>query len=113
MGSSGRGGWLGARAPSARSSKLDANRLTERLRARAVELLGEEEEVWDIVDLSELRKPYAKGMPDLIRVRKTDSGGGTVPGCCTLNMLEVGREGRRGVPHHRLFSSRAGDFESE
>ncbi len=102
-----------ARGESTQRSELDADSLIGRLRERAVELLGDEEEVWAIVDPSELRKPYAKEMPDLMRVRKTGSGGGTVPGYRTLNVLGVGREGRRGVLYHRLFSSQADGFESE
>ncbi len=65
------------------------------------------------MDPSELRKPYAKEMPALMRVRKTGSEKGMVPGYRTLNVLRVGREGRRGVLYHQLFSSQAEGFESE
>jgi hypothetical protein len=93
-------------------SDLDAARLTERLRARAVAHLAGEDEVWAIVDPSELRKPYAHEMADLMRVRKL-GGEGTVPGYRTLQVLGLGRGGRRGILYHRLFSSTAAEFESE
>jgi hypothetical protein len=98
---------------SSKRSELDAERLTAKLRERGVEQLRAEQEVWAIVDPSELRKPYAKEMPALMRVRKAGSERGTVPGYRTLNVLGVGREGRRGVLYHRLFSSEAEGFESE
>jgi hypothetical protein len=93
-------------------SDLDAERLTARLRERAVAQLAGEEEVWAIVDPSELRKPYAREMADLMRVRKL-GGEGTAPGYRTLNVLGLGRGGRRGILYHRLFSSMAADFQSE
>ncbi len=93
-------------------SDLDAEHLVERLQARAVEQLSGEEEIWAIVDPSELRKPYARQMEDLMRVRRLQ-GEGTVPGYRVLNVLGVGRGGRRGILYHRLFSSKEKEFESE
>jgi hypothetical protein len=52
-------------------------------------------------------------MPALMRVRKTGGDKGTVPGYRTLNVLGVGRGGRRGILYHRLFSSEEDAFESE
>jgi hypothetical protein len=94
------------------SSDLDADHLIERLQARGVEQLRDEDEVWVIIDPSELRKPYAKEMPDLMRVRAL-KGEGTVPGYRTLNVLGVGKGGRRGILYHRLFTSQEEDFLSE
>ena len=93
-------------------SDLDAARLTERLRERGVAQLQGEADVWVIVDPSELRKPYAREMADLMRVRQL-GGAGTVPGYRTLNVLGLGRGGRRGILYHRLFSSTADGFTSE
>ncbi len=94
-------------------SELDAEHLIERLRERGVAQLREDDEVWAIVDPSELRKPYAREMPSLMRVRKLGSEKGTVPGYRTLNVLGVGRGGRRGILYHRLFSSTEPGFASE
>ncbi len=95
-----------------KSSDLDADHLIERLQARGVEQLGDEDEIWVIIDPSELRKPYAKEMPDLMRVRAL-GGEGTVPGYRTINVLGVGKGGRRGILYHRLFTSKEEDFLSE
>ena len=102
-----------ARGVSTKRSELDAEHLTARLRERGVEQLRGEDEVWAIVDPSELRKPHARELPHLMRVRKTGGEKGTVPGYRTLNVLGVGRGGRRGILYHRLFSSEEPDFESE
>ena len=102
-----------ARGTSTKRSELDAEHLTARLRARGVEQLRDEAEVWAIVGPSELRKPHARELPHLMRVRKTGGEKGTVPGYRTLNVLGVGRGGRRGILYHRLFSSQEPDFESE
>ena len=102
-----------AKGTSTRRSELDAEPLTARLRARGVEQLRDEDEVWAVVDPSELRKPHARELPHLMRVRKTGGEKGTVPGYRTLNVLGVGRGGRRGILYHRLFSSREPAFESE
>ncbi len=93
-------------------SELDAASLVGRLRARAAAELADEEEVWAVVDMSELGKPHAREMQDLMRVRKL-GGEGTVPGDRTLNVLGGGRGGRRGVLHHRLFSAEEEAFASE
>jgi len=93
-------------------SELDAASLVGRLRAQGAAELAGEEEVWAVVDMSELRKPYAREMEALMRVRAL-GGEGTVPGYRTLNVLGVGRGGRRGVLHHRLFSAEEDAFASE
>jgi hypothetical protein len=102
-----------AKGASTKRSAVDAERLTARLRERGAEQLRDEDEVWAIVDPSEPRKPYARAMPALMRVRKTGGDKGTVPGYRTLNVLGVGRGGRRGILYHRLFSSEEEDFASE
>jgi len=93
-------------------SQVDAEHLTERLRQRGVEQLSQAgaAEIWLIPDGSDLRKPYAQGMPHLMKVRDLD--GKLVPGYRTLNVLGV-TPGRRGILYHRLFSSQEADFESE
>ena len=93
-------------------SALDAAHIVERLQTVGVERLRDEEEVWAILDPSELRKPYARRMEDLMKVRALE-GEGTVPGYRTLNVLGVGRSGRRGILYHRLFSSSEEGFCSE
>jgi hypothetical protein len=102
-----------AKGTSTQRSELDAEHLTERLRERGLAQLRDEVEVWAILDPSDLRKPHAREMPGLMRVRKTGGDKGTVPGYRTLNVLGMGRGGRRGILYHRLFSSAAPDFESE
>jgi hypothetical protein len=101
-----------ARGETTKRSELDAAALVGRLRAQAVAELSGEEEVWAIVDMAELRKPHAREMAALMRVRAL-GGEGTVPGYRTLNVLGLGRGGRRGVLHHRLFSSTEETFTSE
>jgi hypothetical protein len=93
-------------------SFLDSKSIVQRLQECGVEHLKDEDEVWAIVDPSELRKPYAREMEDLMWVRALE-GRRIVPGYRTLNVLGVGRGGRRGILYHRLFSSRENGFESE
>ena len=102
-----------AKGTSTKRSEVDAEHVTARLRERGVEQLREEDEVWAIVDPSDLRKPHAREMPALMRVRKTGGEPGTVPGYRTLNVLGVGRGGRRGILYHRLVSAEEDAFESE
>ena len=102
-----------ARGTTTKRSDLDAGHLSARLRERGLEQLRDEAEVWAIVDPSDLRKPHAREMPALMRVRKTGGEKGTVPGYRTLNVLGVGREGRRGILYHRLWSAEEETFESE
>ena len=101
-----------ARGETTKRSDLDAGSVVGRLRAQAVAELAGEEEIWAVVDVSELRKPHAREMEDLMRVRAL-GGEGTVPGYRTLNVLGLGRGGRRGVLHHRLFSAEEDAFTSE
>ncbi len=91
---------------------VDAEHLTAALCQRGVAQLAESEteELWLIADPSDLRKPYASEMPDLMQVKDLD--GKLVPGYRTLHVLEV-TPGRRGILYHRLFSSVAEDFEGE
>src|SRR5947209_3423921 len=95
-----------------RSPNLDADHLTAQLRAHALAHLAEQpsDELWLIADGSDLRKPYAKTMPHLMKVR--DLKGGLVNGYQTLNVLGLTPQ-RRGILYHRLFSSKAPDFVSE
>ena len=69
-----------ASGESTKRSQVDAEHLTEQLRAVAVEQLAQapEDEVWLIADSSDLRKPYAEAMPALMQVRDLD--GTLVPG---------------------------------
>jgi len=92
-------------------STLDDQAVTERLRERGIEQLAGEEEVWVMVDGSDLRKPYARRMEGLMRVRKLE-GEGYTNGYRTLNAIGIGRA-RRGILYHRLFSSREKEFVSE
>lgn len=93
-------------------SALDAQTLTATLQAHGVERLRGADDLWVILDGSDLRKPHATAMEHLQRVKRL-AGGGTVPGYTTLNAIGLGRGGRRGLLYHRLFSSQAPDFVSE
>jgi hypothetical protein len=101
-----------AKGESTKRSDLDAEHLVNALCERGVAQLAESEtdELWLIADPSDLRKPYASEMPDLMQVKGLD--GKLVPGYRTLNVLGV-TPGRRGILYHRLFSSVAEDFISE
>ena len=101
-----------AKGETTKRSNLDAEHLVQRLQALGVQRLRGDEEVWAIVDPSELRKPYAHEMEYLQQVRSLE-GKSTVPGYRTINVLGVGKDGRRGILYHRLFSSQADEFESE
>jgi hypothetical protein len=97
---------------STKRSQLDAVSLTARLRSHGLAELAESEteELWLICDGSDLRKPYAQMMPDLMQVKDLD--GKLVPGYRTLNVLGVTPK-RRGTLYHRLFSSKPADLTSE
>ncbi len=95
-----------------RSPDLDADYLTAELRSHAVAHLASapSDELWLIADGSDLRKPYAKALPNLMKVRSLS--GGLVPGYQTLTVLGLILQ-HRGILYHRLFSSTADDFVSE
>lgn len=95
-----------------RSPDLDAAHLTAELRAHAVAHLASapSDELWLIADGSDLRKPYAKALPHLMKVRSLT--GGLVSGYQTLSVLGLTPQ-HRGILYHRLFSSSAPDFISE
>lgn len=101
-----------ARGESTERSQIDAEALTGVLRERGVAHLAgaEADEVWLIADQSELRKPYAREMPELMKVRDLD--GTLVPGYRTLNVLGI-TPSRRGILYHRLFTSQEEGFVSE
>jgi hypothetical protein len=101
-----------ARGKTTNRSDLSAQKIVERLQTRGVEQLRDEAEVWAVVDPSELRKPYAREMPDLMQVRALN-GEGTVPGYRTLGVLGIGTKRRRGILYHRLFTSQEDDFLSK
>lgn len=94
-----------------RSPLLDADHLLSRLRERGVAQLCNERAIWVILDGSDLRKPHAREMEGLQRVKRL-AGGGMVPGYRTLNAIGIGLQGR-GLLYHHLFSSTADDFISE
>jgi hypothetical protein len=95
-----------------RSPDLDAEHVTAQLRTQAVAHLAASasEELWLLADGSDLRKPYATAMPDLMQVRAL--AGGLVPGYRTLTVLGLTPH-HRGILYHHLFSSTAADFVSE
>lgn len=97
---------------STKRSEIDAAHLTGELCRRGVEQFGRSEatELWLIGDGSDLRKRYARAMPDLMQVRDLD--GQLVPGYRTLNVIGVVPH-QRGVLYHRLFSSKEKEFVSE
>ena len=79
-----------------RSPDLNAEHLTAQLRTHALAHLGElpSDELWLIGDGSDLRKPYAKAMPHLSKVRALS--GGLVNGYQTLTVLGLTQQ-RRGI----------------
>jgi hypothetical protein len=100
-----------ATGESTQRSQVDADSLTAKLRSRAVEQLSQADtDVWLILDGSDLRKPYAHQMPDLMKVRTLE--GRLVPGYRTLTVLGV-TPGRRGILYNRVFSSKEPEFTSE
>jgi hypothetical protein len=101
-----------AKGETTKRSQIDAEHLVDVLCQRGVEQLAasDTDELWLIADPSDLRKPYASEMPDLMQVRDLD--GKLVPGYRTLNVLGM-TPGRRGILYHRLFSSVEEDFVSE
>ena len=101
-----------AKGKSTTRSQIDAESLTAKLREQGVAHLSESEseELWLILDPSDLRKPYAREMETLMKVRNLN--GDMVPGYRTVNVLGV-TPGRRGILYHRLFSTEEEDFLSE
>jgi len=101
-----------ARGESTKRSQIDAPALTKALRERGIAHLTAREgsELWLIADGSDLRKPHAREMPDLMEVRGLD--GTSVRGYRTMNVIGL-TPGRRAVLYHRLFSSHEETFLSE
>lgn len=92
------------------SPDLDEQHIVQRLVARGVEMLSGDDEIWVAMDTSDLRKPYATKMPDLMGV--LDLNKNVVPGYRLMTALGLGHRAR-GVLYHHLFSSTATDFRSE
>jgi hypothetical protein len=92
------------------SPDLDEHHIIQRLVERGVEMLSGDDEIWVAMDTSDLRKPYATKMPDLMGV--LDLNKNVVPGYRLMTALGLGRSAR-GVLYHHLFSSTAADFRSE
>lgn len=101
-----------ARGESTKRSQVSAKSLTSVMRERGIVHLTEPEgeELWLIADGSELRKPNAREMPHLMKVRDLD--GSFVRGYRTLNVLGI-TPGRRALLYHQLFSSQEEGFLSE
>ncbi len=90
-----------------------ASRLVGRLAERGVSSLQQGPpgtEIWLVLDGSDLRKPHAKEMADLMRVKSLQ--GTMVNGYRTLNVLAVTPQ-HRALLYHRLFSSKEADDLSE
>ncbi len=92
-------------------SRLEADHLVQQLQTLASEQLQDEDEVWVVLDGSDLRKPHARKMAHLQRVKRLE-GTGLVNGDRTLNALGLGKT-HRGLLYHRLFSSHDEAFVSE
>ena len=90
-------------------SHLDAAHLTAQLRATTVARFATTPpaELWLILDGSDIRKPYARTLPYLDKVR--DLHGQVVPGYPTLNVLAVS-PGQRGLLYHHLYSQHEPGF---
>jgi hypothetical protein len=90
-----------------------ASRLVGRLAERGVASLERTlpgTEIWLVLDGSDLRKPHAKEMQHLMRVRSLQ--GMMVNGYRTINVLAVTPQ-QRALLYHRLFSSKEDDHLSE
>jgi len=96
---------------STKRSTLDAESLIGRLRQRSIESLRHDDEVWVLIDGSDLRKPYAQQMEALQKVQTVDKQR-LINGYRTLNAVAIGHT-RRGILYHRLFSANEDDFVSE
>ena len=92
------------------SPDLDEQHIIQRLVERGVEMLSGDDEIWVAMDTSDLRKPYATKMPDLMGV--LDLNKNVVPGYRLMTALGLGHQAR-GVLYHHLFSSTSADFKSE
>ncbi len=95
-----------ATGDSTQRSSVTASRLVGKLAERGVASLREssaDTEIWLILDGSDLRKPHATQMSDLMRVRNLN--GGLVNGYRTLNVLGVTPQ-HRALLYHRLYSSK-------
>jgi hypothetical protein len=92
------------------SPDLDEEHVVKRLVQRGVEMLSGDDDIWVAMDTSDLRKPHATKMPDLMTVRDLD--GGAVPGYRLITALGLGKS-VRGLLYHHLFTSRAATFVSE
>ena len=103
---------MGMGVTTKRSPDLDAAHLTAQLRTQAVAHLraAAPHELWLLADGSDLRKPYAKQMPHVMKVRALDKR--LVPGYRTLTVLGVTPQWR-GIFYQRLFSSTEPGFVSE
>lgn len=77
-------------------SDLDPAAIFAALREIGLARLQRTDQLWLVLDGSDLRKPHAQCMEALQRVRPL-AGGGLVPGYPTLTVLGLGGEGRRGI----------------
>jgi DDE family transposase len=93
-------------------SHLDAPALTAALRQRTLTRLqaAPPDELWLVLDGSDLRKPHARQLEYLDRVPRLDGGIG--PGYHTLTVLAVA-PGLRGVLYQTVYSTRQPGFRSE
>jgi hypothetical protein len=94
-------------------SQLDAPNLVNQLAQCGRERLRhapDDQDIWLIIDGSELRKPHSRALPDLMKVRDLD--GQLVPGYRTINVIGVIPQ-QRVLLYHRLFSSQEQGFISE
>lgn len=89
---------------------LNAEGIEQKLHGVAEQQLTAEEEVLCIVDGSDLRKAASASLEYLDMVRDLD--GELVPGYPTLNVLGIGKSGRRALLYHQLYSSQAPGFKS-
>jgi hypothetical protein len=92
------------------SPDLDEQHVVSRLVQRGVEMLSADDDIWVAMDTSDLRKPHATKMPDLMTVRNLD--GSAVPGYRIITALGLGKTAR-GLLYHHLFTSKAATFVSE
>jgi hypothetical protein len=89
---------------------LNAEGIEQKLHGVAEQQLTGEEEALCIVDGSDLRKAASAALEYLDVVRDLD--GELIPGYPTLNVLGIGKSGRRVLLYHKLYSSQAPGFKS-
>ncbi len=92
-------------------SQLDADSVTEVLRAQGASALQDEAELTLVLDESAVRRAGAEAQAGLMKVKALS--GGLVNGYQTVNVLGMGKGAARGLLYHHLYSSNEIGFDSQ